>query len=72
MYPVVEELIKVILRFWLVWKGWGLTCLQKNLGEPYDWDEYAQTFFPKAEELVAKAEAAEKEGNQEKASEFYM
>ena len=27
---------------------------------------------PKAEELVAEAEKAEKEGNREKASEFYM
>lgn len=38
----------------------------------YDWDKYAQAFFPKAEELVAEAEKAEKEGNQEKASEFYL
>lgn len=40
--------------------------------EPYDWDKYAQVFFPKAEELVGEAEKAEKEGNQEKASEFFM
>ena len=29
-------------------------------------------YFPKAEELVARAEEAEKEGNQEKASELYL
>jgi dienelactone hydrolase len=40
--------------------------------EPYDWDSYAQEYFPKAEELVAAAEKAEQEGNQEKASELYL
>ncbi|GAB7360783.1 hypothetical protein MBLNU230_g0770t1 [Neophaeotheca triangularis] len=40
--------------------------------EPYDWDAYAQVFFPKAEELVQRAQEAEKEGNREKASELYM
>ncbi|TKA23134.1 hypothetical protein B0A50_07164 [Salinomyces thailandicus] len=40
--------------------------------EPYDWDRYAEAFFPKAEELVAEAEKAEQEGNKEKASEFYL
>ncbi|KAI0485299.1 yellowish-green 1-like protein [Xylariaceae sp. FL0804] len=44
----------------------------KGLGPPYDWDEYAECFFPKAAELVAAAEAAEKEGNKEKASELYL
>ncbi|KAM0714235.1 hypothetical protein Q7P37_010022 [Cladosporium fusiforme] len=33
---------------------------------PYDWDNYAQAFFPKAEELVAAAAKAEEEGNKEK------
>jgi len=42
------------------------------LKEPYDWDEYAECFFPRAEELVAIAEAAEAEGSQEKASELYL
>ena len=45
---------------------------QKRLKEPYDWDEYAQCFFPKAEELVAEAEKADKAGEKEKASELYM
>ncbi|KAI4870485.1 yellowish-green 1-like protein [Hypoxylon rubiginosum] len=44
----------------------------KGLKRPYDWDEYAQCFFPKAEELVARARAAEDEGNREKASELYL
>ena len=39
---------------------------------PYDWDKYAQAFFPKAEELAAEAEKAEQEGNTEKASELYL
>jgi hypothetical protein len=46
--------------------------LQKDLKPPYDWDEFAQCFLPKAEELVSAAEAAEKEGNNEQAAEFYM
>jgi len=45
---------------------------QEGQKEPYDWDKYAEAFRPKAEELVAEAEKAEKEGNREKASEFYM
>ncbi|KAI1339548.1 yellowish-green 1-like protein [Xylariaceae sp. FL0016] len=44
----------------------------KGLKPPYDWDEYAQCFFPKAEELVGSAKAAESEGNREKASELYL
>lgn len=49
-----------------------LKLQQGNFKEPYDWDEYAQVYFPKAEELVAEAENAEKDGNQEKASELYL
>lgn len=48
------------------------SIVAKGLKRPYDWDEYAQCFFPKAEELVAQAKAAEDEGNQEKASELYL
>ena len=40
--------------------------------EPYDWDKYAEAFFPKAEELLAIAEQAENDGDQARASEFYM
>lgn len=40
--------------------------------EPYNWDSYAEAFFPKAEELVTEAKQAEHEGNQEKASELFM
>jgi hypothetical protein len=42
------------------------------LHEPYDWDELAQMYFPKAEELVSRAEEAEKAGEKEKASELYL
>ncbi|CAJ2513474.1 Uu.00g015930.m01.CDS01 [Anthostomella pinea] len=48
------------------------SIVAKGLKEPYDWDEYAQCFFPKAEELVSSAEAAENEGDKEKASELYL
>jgi hypothetical protein len=56
------------------WKRFILltTVTQQGQKEPYDWDEYAKVFFPKAEELYAAAEAAEKEGNREKASELYL
>ena len=40
--------------------------------EPYDWDAYAETFFPKAEELVERAREAEKAGEKDKASELYL
>jgi len=46
--------------------------MQEGQKPPYDWDKYAQAFFPKAEELAAEAEKAEQEGNKEKASEFYL
>ncbi|OAG41933.1 hypothetical protein AYO21_03936 [Fonsecaea monophora] len=46
--------------------------VKKGLKEPYDWDEYAQSYFPKAEELTKIAEEAEKAGEIEKASEYYL
>lgn len=49
-----------------------LTRYQGDYKEPYNWDDYAQVYFPKAEELVSKAQEAEQEGNKEKASEFYL
>ncbi|KAK3680581.1 hypothetical protein LTR37_021158 [Vermiconidia calcicola] len=48
------------------------TLIERDFKEPYNWDEYAQVFFPKAEELVAEAEKAEKEGSKEKASELFL
>lgn len=54
------------------WLGHDTDVFQKGLKEPYDWDEYAQCFFPKAEELVASAEEAERDGNGAKASELYL
>ena len=49
-----------------------LTSNQKGLKEPYDWDEYAQMYFPKAGELTKIAEEAEQAGEKEKASEYYL
>lgn len=40
--------------------------------EPYNWDAYAETFFPKAEELEGKAKKAEAEGDKDGAAEFYL
>jgi hypothetical protein len=40
--------------------------------EPWDWDEYAQCFVPKAEELAQRASEAEQAGEKEKASELYL
>jgi hypothetical protein len=40
--------------------------------EPYDWDAYAETFFPTAEELVRRATEADKAGERERASELYL
>lgn len=45
---------------------------QTGLKEPYDWDEYAEMFFPKARELADIATGAEKAGEKEKASEYYL
>ncbi|KAF2859530.1 alpha/beta-hydrolase [Piedraia hortae CBS 480.64] len=46
--------------------------IKEGFKEPYKWNEYAQVFFPKAEELVQEANKAEKAGEKEKASEFYL
>lgn len=48
------------------------SIIAKGLKEPYDWDEYAKMYFPKAEELAKIAEEAEKAGEKEKASEYYL
>ncbi|CAN8100973.1 unnamed protein product [Discula destructiva] len=48
------------------------SIMQKGLREPYDWDEYAEMFFPKAHELERIAAEAETAGNKEKASEYYL
>src|SRR5688572_8786858 len=45
---------------------------KRGIQEPYDWDKYAEVFFPKAEELQANAEEAEKAGEKEKAAEYYF
>jgi len=46
--------------------------VEADLKEPYDWDVYAQSFFPKAEELLTRASEAECRGNKEEASELYL
>lgn len=46
--------------------------IREEQKEPYDWDKYAQAFFPKAEELVSEAEKAENDGDKKKASEFFL
>ncbi|KAJ4298813.1 hypothetical protein N0V88_003851 [Collariella sp. IMI 366227] len=46
--------------------------IKKGLKEPYDWDEYAEMFFSKAEELANIAANAEAVGKKEKASEYYL
>jgi hypothetical protein len=40
--------------------------------EPYNWDEYAQSFMPKARELEVLAKKADKAGEKEKAAEYYL
>lgn len=40
--------------------------------EPYDWDAYAEIYFPQAEKLAKIAEEAEQAGEQEKACEYYL
>lgn len=40
--------------------------------EPYDWDAYAEAFFPTAQELVRRASEAEIADEKEKASELYL
>lgn len=40
--------------------------------EPYDWDKYAEVFFPKIEELEKKAKDAESAGEMEKAADYYL
>lgn len=43
-----------------------------GLHEPYNWDEYASHFFPKAEELTRVAEAALSSGERAKAAEYFL
>jgi hypothetical protein len=48
------------------------SIVDAGMKEPYDWDAYAKMYFPKAEELARIAEEAEKNGEKEKASEYYL
>jgi pimeloyl-ACP methyl ester carboxylesterase len=46
--------------------------IEGDFKEPYNWDEYAQVYFPQAEHLKSIAEQAEAAGEKEKASEYYL
>ena len=70
--PIVDELAKVQSQWMALPPKSELTDLQQDFREPYDWDAYAPMYFPKAEELTKIAEEAEKAGEKEKASEYYL
>lgn len=71
--PVAQAIIEVSQITHIPTHEMVLTLLkQKGLKEPYDWDEYAEMFFPKAQELSEIAASAEKAGEKEKASEYYL
>lgn len=44
----------------------------RDFKEPYNWDDYAKVYFPQAEHLKSIAQQAEAEGENEKASEYYL
>jgi Esterase FrsA-like len=46
--------------------------IELDLREPYDFDQWAETFFPTAEKLILTAEKAEEAGDSEAASAYYM
>lgn len=46
--------------------------VKRDMKEPYNWDEYAKIYFPQAEKLAGIAEEAERKGEKEKASEYYL
>lgn len=46
--------------------------VSRGFQEPYDWDAYAEAFFPQAERLHSIARDAEAKGEREKASEYYL
>lgn len=48
------------------------SLVANNFREPYNWDAYARTFFPQAEHLASIAREAERLGEKEKASEYYL
>lgn len=48
------------------------TLVSQGQKEPYDWDAYAEAFFPQAQKLAKIAEEAEKAGEKEKACEYYL
>ncbi|PNS16079.1 Cell morphoproteinsis protein PAG1 [Sphaceloma murrayae] len=61
MFSAIQDFEPVVKRL-----------IKENHRPPYDWDAYAAAFAPKAEELIARAEAAEQAGRLEEASELYL
>lgn len=71
--PVVEEIIRAsTAHFISTIDSYSNIYLQKGLREPYDWDEYAESFIPKAQELSEIAEEAAGQGENDKASEYFL
>ncbi|RDA91807.1 hypothetical protein CP533_2834 [Ophiocordyceps camponoti-saundersi (nom. inval.)] len=46
--------------------------IKRGVKEPYDWDDWAEAFFPLAEALSDTADKAEAEGDKDKASEYHL
>ncbi|KAL5115260.1 hypothetical protein ACEQ8H_006852 [Pleosporales sp. CAS-2024a] len=46
--------------------------VEQEFKEPYQWDGYAEMYFPKAQELGRMAQEAEQAGDKEKASEYFL
>ena len=49
-----------------------MTPVQAGFKEPFDYNAYAETFFPTAERLLKEADAAKAEGNIEAARGLYL
>ena len=69
--PIVAEMAQVTGTVRCCSSG-CLMAVQKDMKEPYNWEDYAHVFFPQAEELVGRAAEAEKAGEKEKACELYL
>lgn len=54
------------------WTYYLNISIKKGMKEPYDWNAYAETFFPAAQRLVREASHAERLCQWEKASELFL
>ena len=71
--PIADRLIAVRTRhLWCQKSFLTFSSLQKDMRQPYDWDAYAEEFFPSAERLVNAANVAAEAGEKEKAAEFFL